>query len=233
MSATRRSCSEASSDSSALTCWISGSGLPPSTMSVPRPAMLVAIVTIRGRPAWITISASRACCLALSTWCGRPSFASIVEMSSEFSMEVVPSSTGWPRSWQSFTSLDDGLELLLGRDEDLVVGVLADHRAVRGDEHRLQAVDVRELEGLGVGRAGHPRELLVEAEVVLEGDRGERLALVLDRDAFLGLHRLVQALGPAPALHHAARELVDDHHLVVLDHVVLVAVVERVRAHPA
>ena len=127
---------------------------------------------------------------------------------------------------------DDGLELLLGRDEDLVVGVLADHRAVRGDEHRLQAVDVRELEGLGVGRAGHPRELLVEAEVVLEGDRGERLALVLDRDAFLGLHRLVQALGPAPALHHAAGELVDDHHLVVLDHVVLVAVVERVRAHP-
>ena len=26
-------------------------------------------------------------------------------MSSEFSIEVVPSSTGWLRSWQSFTSL--------------------------------------------------------------------------------------------------------------------------------
>jgi len=75
-----------------------GLGLPPSTMSVPRPAMLVAIVIILGRPAWITISASRACCLALSTWCGSPSFCSIDEMSSEFSMEVVPSSTGWPRS---------------------------------------------------------------------------------------------------------------------------------------
>jgi hypothetical protein len=41
--------------------------LPPRTMSVPRPAMLVAMVIIPGRPASRTISASRACCLALST----------------------------------------------------------------------------------------------------------------------------------------------------------------------
>jgi hypothetical protein len=47
---------------------------------------------------------------------------------------------------------------------------------------------------------------------------------------FLRLTGLVQPLGPAPALHHAAGELVDDHHLVVLHHVVLVAMVERVRA---
>src|SRR5207247_2309910 len=35
------------------------SGLPPSRMSVPRPAMLVAIVTAASRPAWATLSASR------------------------------------------------------------------------------------------------------------------------------------------------------------------------------
>ena len=40
----------------ALDCF---SRLPPSTMSVPRPAMLVAIVITPGRPAWATISASR------------------------------------------------------------------------------------------------------------------------------------------------------------------------------
>ena len=34
------------------------SGLPPSRMSVPRPAMFVAIVTAPCRPAWATISAS-------------------------------------------------------------------------------------------------------------------------------------------------------------------------------
>ena len=67
-------------------------------MSVPRPAMLVAIVIIFGRPACATISASRACCLALSTWCGRLALLSSSAMSSEFSIEVVPTSTGWPRS---------------------------------------------------------------------------------------------------------------------------------------
>ena len=46
------------------------SGLPPSMMSVPRPAMLVATVTAPLRPAAATIAASRACCLALSTSCG-------------------------------------------------------------------------------------------------------------------------------------------------------------------
>ena len=34
---------------------------------MPRPAMLVAMVITPGRPAWMTISASRACCLAFST----------------------------------------------------------------------------------------------------------------------------------------------------------------------
>ncbi len=44
------------------------SGLPPSKMSVPRPAMLVAIVIEPLRPAWAMIPASRWCCLAFSTW---------------------------------------------------------------------------------------------------------------------------------------------------------------------
>ena len=74
--------------------------------------------------------------------------------------------------------------------------------------------------------AGHAGELVVQAEVVLQRDRGEGLVLLLDLHALLGLDRLVQALGPAPALEDAAGELVDDLHLAVLDDVVLVALVE-------
>ena len=46
------------------------SELPPSRMSVPRPAMLVAMVTMPLRPACATISASRSTFsgLAFSTW---------------------------------------------------------------------------------------------------------------------------------------------------------------------
>ena len=121
----------------------------------------------------------------------------------------------------------DGVPLAVLRLVDLIVAVLTDHRAVRRDLDDRQLVDLHELGGLGEGRAGHAAELLVEAEVVLQRDRREGLALLLDAHALLGLDRLVQALRPAPALEDAARELVDDHDLVVDDGVVDVALVER------
>ena len=57
----------------------------------------------------------------------------------------------------------------------------------------------------------------------------ERLVLLLDLDALLRLDRLVEALAPAAPFHDPAGELVDDLHLAVLDHVVDVEVVERLR----
>jgi hypothetical protein len=75
-----------------------------------------------------------------------------------------------------------------------------------------------------------PASFGIQPEIVLEGDRGERLVLRLDGDAFLGFQRLVQPFGIAPALHHAAGELVDDDDLVVAHDVVDVAREQRVRA---
>jgi hypothetical protein len=209
------------------------STLPPSTMSVPRPAMLVAMVITPGRPAWATISASRACCLALSTWCGSFSFVSMPDSSSEFSIEVVPTSTGWPRSWQSLMSAMMARASPAHRAIHLVVRSLRIIGLDGRDDHRFQTVDLVELVGFGVGRAGHAGQLAVHAEVVLEGDRGERLVLGLDLHAFLGLDGLVQAVGPAPAGHQAAGEFVDDDHFAVLHDVVLVAVEQIVGAQAA
>ena len=125
---------------------------------------------------------------------------------------------------------DDRVDLLLERAEHLVVLVLAHHRHVRRDDHRLEVIDLLELERLGVGGAGHAGELAVHAEIVLERDRRERLVLALDRHAFLRLDRLVQAVGPAAARHQPAGELVDDDDLAVLHDVMLVALEERMRA---
>ena len=114
------------------------------------------------------------------------------------------------------------------------IGVLDPaQRPVRRDDDDVEVVDLGELLGLGVGRAGHAGELLVLAEVVLEGDGGERLVLALDLHLFLGLDRLVQAVAPAPSGHQPAGELVDDDDLAVLHHVVDVAVEDaRARAAP-
>ena len=125
--------------------------------------------------------------------------------------------------------LHDGGVFLLGRAVDLVVVIDAADRNVGRDLEDVEAVDVEELVGLGRGGAGHAGELLVQAEVVLEGDRGQRLVLGLDLDALLGLESLVQAFRVAAAGHHAAGELVDDDDLAAFDDVVAIALEQLVR----
>ena len=73
--------------------------LPPKIISVPRPAMLVAIVTALGLPACAIISASRSCCLALRTLCWMPSCVSNSESTSLASMVAVPTKIGACFSW--------------------------------------------------------------------------------------------------------------------------------------
>ncbi len=122
--------------------------------------------------------------------------------------------------------LDDRLELGRLRLEDQVRLIDSDHGAVRRDRNDVQLVGRRELGRLGLGGTGHPGELLVHAEVVLERDCRPRVVLVLDPDTFFGLDSLVKAIGPASPLHDPACELVDDLHLAVGHQIVLVPVVE-------
>ena len=126
--------------------------------------------------------------------------------------------------------LQDGVVLLGHGAVHLVVEVFADTRQVGGDVHHLELVDFRELACFRHRGAGHAGQLGVEPEVILKGDRGQGLVLVLNGDLFLGLEGLVQAFRIAPSLHHAAGELVDDNDLVVLDDVVGVAREQRVGA---
>jgi len=87
-----------------------------------------------------------------------------------------------------------------------------------------------ELLRLGICGTGHAGEFFVHAEIVLEGDGGQGLVLVLDDHPFLCLDRLVQAVGPAATRHETAGELVDDHDLALLDHVVNVTAVHGMGA---
>ena len=120
--------------------------------------------------------------------------------------------------------LDDRVQLALLRRIDEVGLVLADHRLVRGDRDDVDLVGRRELGGLGLGRTRHARTrtLGVEAEVVLQRDRGESLVLSLDLDAFLGLDRLVHAVVVTAARQDTARVLVDDEDLATIHDVVAV-----------
>ena len=191
--------------------------------------MLVAMVTAPLRPAWATISASRSWNLAFSTTCLMPFF---------FSRSAEPLGFFYrSRAHQHRLALDRKLLdlvrggeilLLLGAVDD--VGILnAQHLLVGRNHHDFELVDLVEFGGFGFRRTGHAGQLLVHAEIILEGDGGERLVLALDLDAFFGFNRLVQAVGPAAARHHASGEFVDDDDFAVFDHIFHVLAIERVR----
>ena len=122
----------------------------------------------------------------------------------------------------------DGVVLLPAGLVDPVVLVEPADGPVGRDDGDLEPVDREELLLFGLGRAGHAGQLVVHPEVVLDRDGGEGLGLALHLHRFLGLHRLVQPVGPAPAGHDPAGELVHDHHLAVLHQVVHFLLVEGV-----
>ena len=103
-----------------------------------------------------------------------------------------------------------------------------DEFAVRRYDGNGELVDLGEFGCLGIGRSRHPGQLVVEAEIVLEGDGGEGDVFLLDPDALSGLERLVEPVAVAAPGHEAPRELIDDDDLIVLDHVVHVPLEYRV-----
>ena len=91
---------------------------------------------------------------------------------------------------------------------------------VGGNLHNIQIVNGAEFLGFRHGGTGHAGELVIQAEIVLERDGGQRLVLAVDVDVLLGLNGLMQTVGVPAAEHQTAGELVHDDDLTVLHHVV-------------
>ena len=123
--------SSTGSTPSRASCWRARcSGLPPSLMSTPRPAMFVAIVTAPGWPASATMSASRAACsgLAFRTVCGMPR---LVRRSAEQLGDLDRDRSDEHRLAGLVARRDlahDRAPLALLGLVDLIVAVVADHR---------------------------------------------------------------------------------------------------------
>ena len=124
---------------------------------------------------------------------------------------------------------DDRVVLLLDREVHQIVVVVANHRHVGRNDHHVEIVNLPELERLRIGSAGHAGKFLVDAKVVLKGRRRQGLTFVLNRNAFFGLHGLMESVGPPPPVLEAAGELVNDDHLAVPHHILLVPLLHHLR----
>ena len=99
-----------------------------------------------------------------------------------------------------------------------------------GNDHHFEAINALEFVRLGIGGAGHARQLGVHAEIILESDAGQRLVLALNWHAFLGLDRLMKAIRPAPPSQGAAGKFINDDHFLVADDVINIALEQGMRA---
>ena len=111
--------------------------------------------------------------------------------------------------------------------EDEVILVLADSTVrLVGMTTDVEVVDLEELRRLGVRGAGHAGYFFIQAEVVLEGDRGEGPVAARDLDVLLRLDGLVEAVRVPAAVEDTPGELVDDLDEPFLDDVVDVLIEE-------
>ena len=105
-------------------------------------------------------------------------------------------------------------ELVVLGEEHQVRLVFADHRLVGRDHHDFQAVNLLEFERFGIRRSGHAGKLRIQSEIILERDG--RDGLIFFSRTFtpsLASTAWCRPFGPAPPLHGAAGELIDDDDL--------------------
>ena len=103
------------------------------------------------------------------------------------------------------------------------------HRAVGRNRNDFQIVNLSELFGLGHRRTSHSADFVIQFEVVLQRDGGQRLSFLFDLHAFFGLNGLVQTVAPLTSFHQATGELVHDHNRAFFDDVVHIFLVQTMR----
>ena len=106
--------------------------------------------------------------------------------------------------------------------------VFADNRAVGGNHHHVQLVDIPQFLGFGFCRTRHTCQLVVHAEIILQGYRGIGLRGGFHLHILLGFNGLVQSVAVTAAFQDTTGLLVHNLHLVVLDDVIDVALENRV-----
>ena len=73
-------------------------------------------------------------------------------------------------SGTGFDIFDNRLNFFRFGHIDQVRHIFTDHRTVGRHNHGIQLIDRAEFKGFGIGCTGHPGQLLVQTEIVLEGN---------------------------------------------------------------
>ena len=125
--------------------------------------------------------------------------------------------------------LHDRVELLLLRLVNGILQIDTSDRTVGRNLNDVHPVNIAELLLLRQRRTGHAGFLVKFVKEILEGDRRERLALSFHLHMLLRLDRLMQSVRITASRHDTTGKLIDDQHLIIRNHVVLIAKHQIVR----
>ena len=137
---------------------------------------------------------------------------------------------GLPLRMRRLDSVNDSVQLLLLRLIYRILKILTDDRTVRGNDNNIHAVNLTELLLLRQRRTRHTALLLEKIKEILERDGCKCLALSLYLYMLLCLDRLMQTVGITASRHDTPGKLIDNQNLIVLNHIVLIAEHQIVRA---
>ena len=133
---------------------------------------------------------------------------------------------GLAKSMTLHNVFDNCAELCHFRLIDEVWLINAQHCAVCRNGHHLQVIGVHKFCSFSLRSTCHAGQLVVHAEIVLQGDGGESLVLFVDTKILFRFNSLVNTFTPATTLKHATRELVNDLYFACINDVVLVSAIQ-------
>ena len=112
---------------------------------------------------------------------------------------------------------------------NVIFVINAAHRFIGGNNHHIQFVNIPEFLGFGFSRTRHASQFIVQAEIILQGDGGQRLGFPFNFYIFLGFKRLMQSVAVPPAIHNAPGKFINDKHLPVGYHIIHILFKQRIR----
>ena len=105
--------------------------------------------------------------------------------------------------------------------------VLTDHRLIGGDGDNTERIGRHEFAGFCFSGSCHARKLLIQAEIVLQGDGCQGLVLRLDGNTLFGFNRLVNTFVVSATGKNTTGVFVNNQHLAVDDHIVFIFFEQR------
>ena len=103
-----------------------------------------------------------------------------------------------------------------------VIHVVALDRTVGWDFYNIEFVDIPELTSFCDGCTRHTCQFVVHTEVVLQRNRSESLRSSFYTHVLFSLNSLVKSIAPTATFHDTTCRFVDNLHLTILDHVVVI-----------